>query len=65
MKNNQFNKLRESDRTYDYAEATGRGEKKFIKKRSHKRSRQQIKKLNNTDVNDMNREELMEEYYCD
>jgi hypothetical protein len=65
MKNNQFNKLRESDRTYDYAEATSKNEKKFIKKRSHKRSRQQIKKLNNTDVNDINREELMEEYYCD
>jgi hypothetical protein len=64
MKNNLYNKLRENDRTYDYADFDSKDGRKFVKKRSHKRSRQQIKKLNNEDINNID-EELMEEYYCD
>lgn len=43
MKNNTFNKLREQDRHYDYGDYWSPAGKRFTKKRSHKRSRQQLK----------------------
>ena len=42
MKNNQYNKLREHKRTYDFAEFDRPGQRRFVKRRSHKRSRRQL-----------------------
>lgn len=53
MKNAYFNKLRESDRTYDLEWFDGPTGKKLVKKRSHKRSRKQVKEDNKKQVEDM------------
>lgn len=51
MNNNYFNKLRELDRTYDFVDFNSQRGRLLTKKRSHKRSRQQLKKLQRGELN--------------
>ncbi len=50
MKNNYFNKLRELDRTYDFGDFDSPKGRLVTKRRAHKRSRQQLKKIQKEEI---------------